>query len=119
MSAAQSFGVRVTAPLTGDPIQPGVTPVRAVHFPQLQERIDALRDEAGLGRFRWTDPFLRVGATRVRLAYVLELRQALGAAYTPAGRAAPRWTDPSPVGGATPIRAAHLMELRAAVVELE
>ncbi len=119
LSAAQSFGVRVTAPFTDDPIQPGVTPVRAVHFTELRERIDALREEAGLGRFAWTDPFVRAGVTRVRLVHVLELRQALGAAYTAAGRAAPRWTDPSPVGGATPIRAAHLTELRAAVVGLE
>ena len=118
-SAAQSFGVRVTAPLTDGPIQPGVTPIRAAHFMDLRGRIDALREEAGLTPFRWTDPFLWAGVTRVRLVHLLELRQALGVAYAAAGRAAPRWTDPSPVVGETPIRAAHLTELRAAVVELE
>ena len=119
LSAAQSFQVRVTAPFTDDPIRPGVTPFRAVHFTELRARIDALREEAGLGRFRWTDPVLRAGVTPVRLVHLLELREALGAAYTAAGRAEPRWTDAAPTAGTTPIRAVHLMELRAAVVALE
>ena len=125
LRAAQSFTVTVTepvsqsAPFTDDPIRPGVTPVRAVHFAELRARIDALRAAAGLGRFGWTDPVLRVGITPVRLAHLLELRQALGAAYAAAGRAAPRWTDAAPAAGTTPIRAAHLMELRAAVLALE
>ena len=119
LSAAQSFRVWVTTPFTDDPIRRGVTPIRAVHFTELRARIDVLRDEAGLGRLRWTDPVLRAGVTRVRLAHLLELRAALAAAYAAAGRAAPRWTDAAPAGGTTPIRAAHLMELRAAVVALE
>ena len=119
LSAAQSFRVRVTTPFTDDPIRRGVTPIRAVHFTELRARIDVLRDEAGLGRLRWTDPVLRAGVTRVRLTHLLELRAALAAAYAAAGRAAPRWTDAAPAGGTTPIRAAHLTELRAAVVALE
>ena len=121
LSAAQSFNVTVTTwvPFTDDPIVPGVTPVRAVHFTELRARIYALREEAGLGRFRWTDPVLRAGVTPVRLVHLLELREALGAAYTAAGLAAPRWTDAAPVAGSTPIRAAHLTELRAAVAALE
>ena len=118
LSAAQTFGVRVTAPFTDDPIRPGVTPVRAVHFMELRARIDVLRREAGLARFGWTDPELRAGVP-VRLAHVLELRSALDEAYGAAGRTAPRWTDGAPVSGVTPIRAAHLTELRDAVVALE
>ena len=123
LSASQSFTVTVSPTVAGaftdDPIQPGVTPIRAVHFTELRARIDALRAAAGLPRFAWTDPVLRAGATPVRLAHLLELRAALGAAYAAAGRAVPRWTDAAPAGGATPIRAAHLTELRAAVVGLE
>ena len=119
LRASQTFAARVTAPFTDDPVRPGETPVRAVHFTELRARIDVLRGEAGLGRFAWTDPVLRAGATRVRLAHLLELREALGQAYRAAGRAAPRWTDPAPARGATPIRAAHLNELRAAVLALE
>ena len=119
LSATQSFRVRVTVPFTDEPIRPGVTPVRAIHFMELRTRIGALRQEVGLGLFRWTDPELRAGLTPVRLVHLLELREALGAAYTAAGRAPPRWTDAAPTAGSTPIRAAHLTELRAAVVALE
>ena len=119
LSAAQTLGVRVTAPFTDDPIRPGVTPVRAVHFTELRARIDVLRREAGLARFAWTDPELRAGVTPVRLAHLLELRTALAAAYAAAGRPEPHWTDTAPVPGVTPIRAVHLTELRAAVVTLE
>ena len=119
LSAGQSFRVRVTAPFTDDPIRPGVTPVRVVHFTELRARIDVLRRAAELAPFPWTDPVLRAGVTPVRLAHLLELREALAAAYAVAGRAAPSWTDAAPAAGSTPIRAAHLMELRAAVVALE
>ena len=118
-AATQMFGVTVVQPFTDDPLVPGETPVRAVHFTELRTRIDGLRAAAGLGRFAWTDPVLRPEATRVRLVHLTELRSALAEAYAAAGRSAPRWTDAAPVGGTTPIRAAHLMELRAAVVALE
>ena len=123
MTATQAFGVTATPrpsrPFTDDPIVPGETPVRAVHFNELRTRIDALRSAAALGRFAWTDPVLRAGVTRVRLVHLMELRSALAAAYAAGGRSVPRWTDATPAGGTTPIRAGHLMELRAAVVALE
>ena len=123
LSATQSFTVTVStsvsAPFTDDPLQRGVTPVRAVHFTELRTRIDALRGAAGLQRFSWTDPVLRAGMTRVRRVHLLELRSALVEAYRASGRAAPRWTDASPAVGSTPIRAAHVTELRAAVLALE
>ena len=119
LSAAQSFGVRVTVPFTDDPLRPGLTPIRAVHFTELRTRIDVLREEAGLGRFRWTDPALRAGVTPVRLVHLLEMREALSAAYAAGGRRAPRWMDTAEAWGVTAIRAAHLTELRAAVTALE
>ena len=123
LSAMQSFTVRVSMPVsrsfTDDPLQPGVTPVKAVHFTELRTRIDALRRAGGLQVFAWTDPVLRTGVTRVRLTHLLELREALAAAYAAAGRSAPGWTDGAPSAGTTPIRAAHLMELRAAILALE
>ena len=120
-SAAQSFTVTVTrtAPFTDDPLRPGVTPVRAVHFTELRTRIDILRRAAGLRPFPWTDPVLTPGVTPVRLAHLLELREGLAAAFAAAGRAAPRWTNAVPRAGTTPIRAVHLTELRAAVIALE
>ena len=123
LSAIQSFTVTVSTTVSGsftdDPLQPGVTPVKAVHFTELRTRIDALRSVAGLLRFPWTDPVLRAGVTRVRRVHLLELRTALAEAYSAAGRAAPPWTDASPAVGSTPIRAAHVTELRTAVLALE
>ncbi|MCY4030087.1 MAG: M12 family metallo-peptidase, partial [Acidobacteria bacterium] len=121
LSATQSFSVTVTtsAPFTDDPIVPGLTPVRAVHFTELRTRIDALRRAARLGPFSWTDSVLTAGVTPVRLVHLLELREALVAAYVAAGRRTPRFTDAGPMASTTPIRATHLMELRAAVIALE
>ena len=123
LSAVQSFTVMVEAlvsvPFTDHPIRPGVTPVKAVHFTELRERIDALRRAFGLQAFSWTDPALRAGVTSVKLAHLRELRAALGAVYVAAGRLVPGWTAPVPTAGSTPISAQHVMELRAAVVELE
>ena len=122
-TAAQTFAVTVRPAgghrFTDDPIVPGVTPVRAVHFTEVRVRIDILRREAGLAPFRWTDPVLLAGVTPVRLVHLTELRSALAEAYGAAGRAISRWTDASPSAGSTSIRAAHLTELRAAVLALE
>ena len=123
LSATQSFRVTVTATATGsfidDPLVPGATPVKAVHFTELRTRIDALRMRAGLQRFAWTDRILAAGVTPVRLVHLLELRSALAAAYEAVGRSAPSYTDAAPAVGRTLIRTIHLMELRAAVVALE
>ena len=116
LSVEQSFTVTVR-PFTDDPLVPGVTPVRTVHFTELRTRIDALRRAARLGPFSWTDPALTAG-TPVRLVHLIELRSGLAQAYVAAGRPTPRWTDAA-VAGKTPIRAVHLMELRTAVIALE
>ena len=108
-------GSRTVSAFTDHPIQPGVTPIRAIHFQELRERIDALRDRVGLPVFAWTDRTLTAGTTPVRLVHLTELRTALTAAYVAARRSRPRFTD---VGRGT-IRAAHLMELRTAVLALE
>ncbi len=119
LSAEQRFTATVTASaFTDDPIQPGVTPIRAVHFTELRSRTDGLRRGAGLAAFAWTDPVLTAGATWIKLAHLLEVRSALAEAYAAAGRPAQRWTDADPMVGA-PVRGAHVMELRAAVLALE
>ena len=62
LSAAQSFAVAVLAVgFTDDPIEPSVTPVRAVHLTVLRTRIDILRASRGLPAFSWTDPVLTPG----------------------------------------------------------
>ena len=119
-AATQTFTAEVVrVAWADDPLRPGVTPVKAIHFTELRSRIDGLRQAAGLQRFTWTDSVLTVRATRIRLVHLLELRAALAEAFTGMSQAGPDWTDPVPVAGTTPIRAAHLMELRAAVMALE
>ena len=118
-TAAQVFGVTVLRSFTDHPIVPGVTPVKTVHFAELRQRIDALRERLELGRIRWTDAMLRVGVTPVKLVHLLELRSALAEAYAAAGRTLPSWTNAAPVAGVAPLRGSHLMELRAAVLALE
>ena len=110
---------RTVEAFTDHPLVRGVTPIRAIHFMELRERIDAVRQVAGLVPFRWADRAITPGVTPVKLMHLLELRTALALAYAAEGRAAPLWMDTAPIDGVTPIRAAHLMELRAAVVALE
>ena len=124
LSATQSISVTVRAGgganrFTDDPLVPGVTPIRAVHFRELRTRIDALRAGAGLSAYAWTDPVLTPGVTRVRTVHLTELRTALNQAYTVAGQPRPAYTDAGVRAGTTPIRASHITELRAAVVVLE
>jgi hypothetical protein len=104
-------------PFTDDPIEAGVTAVKAVHFTQLRQRIDALRVSHGLLPSPWTDATLAAGATRIAAVHVAELRQALRQAYDAAGRAFGFGTEPVRAGGS--IRAQHVNELRRAVEALE
>ena len=88
--------VRGRTAFTDHPIVPGTTPIRAIHFTELRDRIDALRRRGGLPAFRWTDPALVAGVTPVRRVHLTELRSALNAAYAAAGRSAPRWVEAPP-----------------------
>ena len=108
---AQSF--------TDDPIVPGTTPVRAVHFTELRTRIDAVRVRMGLETYEWADQELVPEVTRVKLVHLTELRTALDQAYDAAGQTRPTYVDAVGEAGTTPIRAAHITGLRTAVVDLE
>jgi RHS repeat-associated protein len=89
-----------------DPLASGVTVIRLVHLTELRSAINALRQQAGLGQFSWTDaqPGL------VRAVHVVEMRTALGQALAQLGRPVPAWTD-SNLAGAT-VKAVHFQELR-------
>ncbi len=117
-AATQTLEVLVTMPFTDHPIVPGVTPVRAVHFTELYQRINDLLAAVGYLRVGWSRTIPAAGVP-VGLHHLLTLRQALTAVYTRLGRPAPDWTDPDPVEGSTPIKAAHINELRAAVLAIE
>ena len=120
-NATQQFAVTVVDPrtFTDDPIIPGTTPIRAIHFRELRERIAGLRARVGLPAVGWTDPTLVVGVTPVKGAHLTELRLALDAVYEAVGRPGPVYADAVVAAEVNPIRAAHIMELRDAVLVLE
>ena len=103
---------------TDQPIERGVTPVRAIHFLELRARIDALRAGAGLPAYPWTDAALTPGVTPIKGVHLAELRAALAGVYAAAGRPGPAYAGGA-LTGRVAIEAAHLMELRAAVLALE
>ena len=123
-SATLLFTVTVQAgtPFTDHEIRPGSTPIRALHFRELRDRIDAVRERERVPRFRWTDPVLAPGRSAVGSVHLRELRRALDEAYEARGWARSAWlryTDATVTPGVTVIRAVHVMELRAAVLALE
>lgn len=101
---------------TDDPLQSGVTPVKAVHVTELRQAIDTLRTRSGLGGFAWTDTTVGAGATLVKAAHLTELRSALNDVYAALGQSAPTYTHSTITAGVTEITALDITELRAAVL---
>ena len=119
-TAASCASTRVgRAGFTDHPLRPGSTPIRTIHFRELQQRIGALRTSEGLPAVQWTDPTLTAGVTLVKRVHLTELREALDAVYDAVGQTRPSYTDPEVTAQATAVKAAHLMELREAVAALE
>ncbi len=118
-NCSSSVAVIVTSDrgFTDDPIVPGVTPLRALHFTELRMRIDDLRVRHGLGRFRWTDPTLRAGLTPVRGVHMSELRTALDQVYDAVGQRG--GFNAEAVEAGWEIHAWHINELRRSVEALE
>ena len=103
---------------TDHPLEPGLTPVRAIHFLELRARIDTLRAGASLPAFPWTDSTLIPGVTPIKGVHLTDLQRALAEASVAAGKPTPAWTDRVTTTLGNAIRAAHLMEVRAAVTAL-
>lgn len=99
----------IANPFTDDPLVAGVTLVKAVHFTELQSRINAVRSARGLGPYAFAP--VGVGAI-VQANHIAQLRAAL--AEVSSGT----YTD-NPLSVGTPIRAVHVEELRTAVVSVE
>ena len=104
-------------PFTDDPLQSGVSLIRAVHLTEIRTRIDALRARFGLSAVTWTDASL--AGVFIKAVHITEARSALADVYTQAGMTSPTYTDQTIIPGETTMKAAHIAELRAAVVNVE
>ena len=102
---------------TDHPLIASLTPIRAIHFGELRQRIGLLRAQENLPPLQWTDPTLTAGVTIVKRDHLTELRAGLDAVYDAVGRARPSYTDAEVTRG-TAMKAAHVMELREAVLAL-
>lgn len=105
-----------TPVFTDDPIQAGVTVIRAVHITELRAAVNQARARAGLAAAVWTtDPNLSSGYA-IRGAHITELRTALDGARTPLGLAAAAYTY-MVLSAGSPVHAADIQELRERVRE--
>ena len=92
-----------------DPLQPGVTPIKAVHITELRDAVNLARTQAGLAPATWAEA-VQVG-TVITAAHILELRTQLDQARGALGLSPATYTPPAPsVGGF--VLAVHVQELR-------
>ena len=119
-TAASCASTRVGgAKFTDHRLRPGSTPIKAVHFLELRQRIGALRAREDLPPVQWTDPTLTAGLTPVNRVHLTELREALDAVYDAVEQRRPSYADAEVTAQATVIKAVHVMDLREAVAALE
>ncbi len=111
------FAYRGALAFTDDPLQAGVTAVKAVHLTELRQAIANLRAQYGLAPMTWTDPNLVPRSALIKATHLAELRTALSDLYLAAGRQAPAFSA-APVAGVTVVTAAQLAEIRAAIAAL-
>ena len=114
---------KTTAPISGapidftdDPLQAGVTPIKAIHITELRQAIDTLRARYNLSTITW--PPITAGSTTIRAVDVTELRTALDAVYVAAGRQAPTYSTATLTAGTTRITIAIIAELRTAILSI-
>jgi hypothetical protein len=102
--------VATTFVFTDEPLVAAGTKVKAVHFTELRQAVNALRAVAGLGAMSFTPP-VPAAAVIVRVSHVQELRTAADQARAALGLTATAYADAPP----TVIKALHVQQLRAAV----
>jgi hypothetical protein len=107
--------IATTLFFTDDPVVAQVTRIKAVHFTELRNAVNAVRAVAGLPPAVFTDPTLNAGTSLIRAVHCQELRTALNQARSSFGLGAIAFTDSGLTPGTTNVRAVHLQEIRNAV----
>jgi RHS repeat-associated protein len=95
-----------TYPYTDDPIVSKSTRIMKAHLVELRAAVNAVRQQAGLSAYSWTDP----QPTRIRPVHVTDMRTALQQAFTALRRPSPAWSELAGSGAA--IKASHFQEIR-------
>jgi RHS repeat-associated protein len=98
-----------------DPVQPGITVVRAQHVDELRACVNALRAQVSLPAVNWTDA-IQAQQTWIRAVHIVELRAALAEVFVAQGKTSPAYTDATPSTQVTVIRAVHITEIRNAIL---
>ncbi|HWW76725.1 MAG TPA: hypothetical protein VNZ44_15110, partial [Pyrinomonadaceae bacterium] len=108
-----ALGTAIT--FTDNPFGANPTAIKAQHFNELRQAVNAVRAAANLPAVTWSpDPSLTAQTTTVKAAHVQQLRDKLGEALAVLGVSVSAYTDPTLATGAggTPIRKVHVEELR-------
>ena len=113
------FTYVTVAPLTftDNPLQAGVTPVRALHLNELRTAITTLRSRYSLPTPTWPSGAIGIG-TVIQAAHLTEVRAALADVYIAAGLAVPAWSPATVTGGSTVIAASQIAQVRAATLAM-
>lgn len=92
---------------------PGRTTIRATHFLELQEAVNAVRAAAGLSAFAWSDPQGRAPGSGVPIlrTHMQDLRNGLNQALEALGLTTQPYTDDGLPQG-TFVKKTHIDELR-------
>ncbi|HEV2765667.1 MAG TPA: fibronectin type III domain-containing protein, partial [Pyrinomonadaceae bacterium] len=114
ISSPSNTALGLAMSYTDDPLVAAVTVIKAQHFNELRQGVNAVRVLAGLGAASWTDPTLTPQATVVKAVHVRELRDRLDEALSRLGVGTPLYTDHilSTGAGGTTIKKVHVEELR-------
>ncbi len=95
---------------TDNPLETGITIIKAIHITELRNAINTLRNNNSLPPYSWTDPTLTQGSSVIKPEHMNELRTAIEEVTGPQV-----WTDDPIQPGVTIIKAVHIDEIRAAV----
>ncbi len=111
VSPYSNIDVATAISFTDDSLQAGSTPVKAVHFTQLREAVNAVRaTTADVDQVNWEESI--AAGTTVKASHILELRTKLDQALNSLSLPACSYTTAS-VGA--PIAKVHVEQLRACV----
>jgi uncharacterized repeat protein (TIGR01451 family) len=114
VSPVSNADLATTIVFTDDPINTGVTKMKAVHLTELRTAVNLVRAAAGLPAAVLTDPSLPAG-TRIKAAHVTELRASLDQARAALGLSPNEYYYDATLPAGSKIKAEHIRELRLGV----